>query len=149
MNPTQIFKFARIRIYSENRKLIRLPLGRIRARPSCTVVHGPRLQCRLSPCAQHMWPMACRAGLGLRGPRLCGTARERTPERSLLSGHASRRSRRWRYCGGGGAKEGAQAPTTERPPVGHVGGGDSSPEFLADGEGGGGKPNRWRHSSMR
>jgi hypothetical protein len=24
----------------------------------------------------------------------------------------------------------------ERPPAGHVGGGDSSPEFLADGEGG-------------
>jgi hypothetical protein len=35
-----------------------------------------------------------------------------------------------------GARGGAQASTTERPPAGHVGGGDSSPEFLADGEGG-------------
>jgi hypothetical protein len=81
-------------------------------------------------------PRLCRASLGLRGPRQCGAARERTPERSPLSGRASRRGRRWRYRGGGGAREGARAPTAERPPTGQVGGGGSSPELLADRKGG-------------
>jgi hypothetical protein len=62
MNPTQIFKFGRIRIYLKNRNLIRLPLGRIRARPSYTVARGPLPQCWLGP-----WHSA-------RGPRLAGPA---------------------------------------------------------------------------
>jgi hypothetical protein len=42
MNPTQIFEFARIWIYSENRKNInQMSLSRIRARPSCTVLMRP------------------------------------------------------------------------------------------------------------
>jgi hypothetical protein len=89
--------------------------------------------------------MACRAGLGLRVPRLRGAARERTLERSPLSGRASRCDRRWHYRGGGGAREGARAPTAERPPAEHVGGGGSSPELLADGKGG--KPDRRRRRS--
>jgi hypothetical protein len=44
-----------------------------------------------------------------------GAARERTPELSPLSG----RGRRRRYNGGGGAKDGARAPTAERLPTGH------------------------------
>jgi hypothetical protein len=113
-----------------------MPLGRIRAWPSCTVARGPRPQHRLGPCAQCTCPTTCRAGLDLRGPRLHGVAHERTPERSPLSRHASRHGRWRRYCGGGGGKEGARAPTVERPPVGHVGGGDSSPELLVDGKSG-------------
>jgi hypothetical protein len=132
MNHTQMFKFPRIWIYSENRKLIRLPLGRINAQPSCTVARGPCPQHWLGPCAQRTWPMACQACLGLREPRLCGAARERSPR----SGRTSWRGRRRCYHGGGGAREGAQAPTVERPPAGHVDGGGSSPELLADGKGG-------------
>jgi hypothetical protein len=113
-----------------------MPLGRIHARPSCTVAHGPRPQRRLGPCAQRTRPTACRAGLGLRGPRWRGAARVRTPERSPLSGRSSRRGWLWCYHGGGGAKDSARAPTAERPPAGHVGGGDSSPELLVDGKGG-------------
>jgi hypothetical protein len=56
-----------------------------------------------------------------------------TPERSPLSGRASRRGWRRRYSGGGGANGSARAPTTERLPVGHGGVGDSSPELLVDG----------------
>jgi hypothetical protein len=58
----------------ENGKLIRLPLGRIRAQPICIVACGPRPQCRLGPCAQRAWPMACRAGLSL-GHRSPGVRR--------------------------------------------------------------------------
>jgi hypothetical protein len=53
-------------------------------------------------------------------------------------GHRSpgaRRGRRWRYSGGGGASDGTRAPTAERLPAGHGGGGDSSPELLVDGKG--------------
>jgi hypothetical protein len=64
-----------------------------------------------------------------------GVAREPTPERSPLSGRASRRGRRRCYSGRGGAKDGTQAPTVERLPAGHGDGGDSSPELLVDGEG--------------
>jgi hypothetical protein len=56
----------------------------------------------------------------------------RPQPRSPLSGRASRR---WRYNGGGGAKDGARAPTAERLPAGHGGGGDSSPELIVDGKG--------------
>jgi hypothetical protein len=111
-------------MYSENRKLIRLPPGQIRARPSCTVACGPLPQRWLGPCAQCTWPATPQRS----------AACERTPERSPLSWCTSRCGR-WRcYCGGGGAKEGAQAPMVERPPAGHVGGGDSSPELLVDGK---------------
>jgi hypothetical protein len=48
---------------------------------------------------------------------------------------ASRRDRRRRYSGGGGANGGARAPTVERLPTGHGGGGDSSPKLLVDGRG--------------
>jgi hypothetical protein len=81
-------------------------------------------------------PRLCRADLGLRGPRLRGAARERTPERSPLSGRASWRGRRRRYCGEGGARGGTQASTAKRPPAGQVGGGGNSPELLDDGKGG-------------
>jgi hypothetical protein len=64
-----------------------------------------------------------------------GVARERTPERSPLSGRASRRGWRRRYSGRGGAKDDTQAPMVERLPAGHGDGGDSSPELLVDGEG--------------
>jgi hypothetical protein len=64
------------------------------------------------------------------------TARRASAHRSGHRSPGVRRGRRRRYRGGGGAKEGARAPTAERPPAGHVGGGDSSPEFLADGKGG-------------
>jgi hypothetical protein len=99
-------------------------------------MRGPCPQCRLGPFAQRTWPTACRAGLGLRGPRLRDAVYEGTPERSPLSGHASQRGRRRRYRGRGGARGGARASTAERPPVGQVGGGGSSPELLADGKGG-------------
>jgi hypothetical protein len=125
-----------------------MPLGRIRARLSCIVhaahahsagsthVHsacGPRPQRWLGPVHS-----AC-------GPRLAGpasacaahddAARERTPERSPLSRRASWCGRRRCYSGRGGANGGARAPTAERLPAGHGGGGDSSPELLVDGEG--------------
>jgi hypothetical protein len=44
-----------------------MPLGRIRAWPSCTVACGPRPQRRLGPCAHRTRPTVCRVGLGLRG----------------------------------------------------------------------------------
>jgi hypothetical protein len=98
-------------------------LGRIHARPSCTVARGPRSRRWLGPraqrirgprprgstahdhagrgpCAQRV-ACACRAGLGLRSPR--------------------------RHDG--------RVPTTVRLPAGHGGGGDGSPELLVDGEG--------------
>jgi hypothetical protein len=48
---------------------------------------------------------------------------------------ASRRGRRWRYSGGGGANGGVRAPTVKRLPTGHGGGNDSSPKLLVDGRG--------------
>jgi hypothetical protein len=110
-----------------------MPLGRICARPSC-IVHAAHT---------HTAGLACVHSV--RGPRLAGpawacaardsAARERTPERSPLSGRASWRGRWQRYRYGGGANDGARAPTTERLSAGHGGGEDSSPEFLVDGEG--------------
>jgi hypothetical protein len=38
--------------------LIRLSLGQIRVRPSCTVTRGPRPQCRRGTFAQCTWPRA-------------------------------------------------------------------------------------------
>jgi hypothetical protein len=49
-----------------------MSLGRIRARPSCTVACGPHPQRRLGQCAQCVRPTACRASLGLRGLRRRG-----------------------------------------------------------------------------
>jgi hypothetical protein len=55
--------------------------------------------------------------------------------RVLGSPGASRRGRRRCYSGRCGANGGTRAPTAERLPTGHGGGGDSSPELLVDGEG--------------
>jgi hypothetical protein len=83
---------------------------------------------------------------GLHGPP-AGMAREHAPERSPLSGRASRRGRHRLYHGGGGARLGARASTTEGSPTGQVGGGGNSPELLVDGKGG--KTGRRRRSPTR
>jgi hypothetical protein len=94
---------------------------------------GPRPQRWLGPVhsARDPWLTGPASAYAARD----GAARERTPERSPLSGHASRHGRWWCYSGGGRAKGGARVPTAERLPAGHGGGGDSSPELLVDGEG--------------
>jgi hypothetical protein len=90
----------------------------------------------LGSVAQCARPTPTARGPQLAGPALACAARDGpTPERSPLSVRASRRGRRQRYSDGGGANNGARAPTAERLPTGHGGGDDSSLEFLVDGEG--------------
>jgi hypothetical protein len=74
--------------------------------------HGPRLSGPASACADGD-----------------GAAWRASARRS---GHCSPGARR---SVGGGANGSARAPTAERLPAGHGGGGDSSPELLVDGEG--------------
>jgi hypothetical protein len=116
--------------------LNRLPLGRNHARPRCTVHAWPTLTTSAEPtCTARARPIACacRAGLGLRGPR---RAAQRVSRRSgHAPGRASRCGRRRRHIVGGGANSGGRAPTTVRLPAGHGGGGDSAPDLLVDGEG--------------
>jgi hypothetical protein len=125
-----------------------VPLGRIRARPSCTVALGPRSRRWLGPCAQHARPAftalarpVC-AARGLRLPSRPQPAWPATARRSAAHaravtapGRVFRRSRRQRHSGGGGANGGGRAPTTVRLPTGHGGRGDSSLELLVDGQG--------------
>jgi hypothetical protein len=91
---------------------------------------GPRSRRWRGPCAQCA-AYACRAGLGLCGPR------RRSAHVGAVTAprHVSRRGQLQRHSGGGGANGGGRAPTTVRLPVGHGGGEDSSPELLVDGEG--------------
>jgi hypothetical protein len=113
-----------------------MPLGRIRAQPSCTVHVAHAHSAGSARCTTRAarglpgWPRPVRPTMARRG-----TVRERTPERSPLSGRASQRGRWRHYSGGGGANDGARAPTAERLPAEHGGGGDRSPELLVDGEG--------------
>jgi hypothetical protein len=113
-----------------------MPLGRIRAQPSCTVHVAHAHSASSARCTTRAarglpgWPRPVRPTMAR-----CSTARERTPERSPLSGRASQRGRWQHYSGGGGANDGARAPTAERLPAEHGGGGDRSPELLVDGEG--------------
>jgi hypothetical protein len=125
-----------------------MSLGRIRARPRCTV-HAAHAHSAGLACVHSMRGLQPQRWLGpvhnACGPLLAGSAsacaardgaaREHTPERSPLSGRASQRGQWRRYSGGGGANDGARAPTAERLPAGHGSGGDSSPELLVDGEG--------------
>jgi hypothetical protein len=111
-----------------------MPLGRIHARPCCTV-HAAHSHSTGSARVHN----AC--GPRLAGPTLAyaacdGTARRASARRS---GHRSlgapRCGRRRHYNGRGGGNDGAQAPTMERLTAGHGGGDDSSPEFHVNGEG--------------
>jgi hypothetical protein len=149
MNPTQIFKFARIWIYSENGKLIRLPLGQNRARPSCTVARGPRPQCRLGLWVQRAWPMAtvlARPGAQRARP----TTVRRTSAR--WSCHRAPGALRGAASGGATAAEVEQTTVLEHPqPRGYPPsmGVEAIAHQSSMSTGRGEKPDRRRRSPMR
>jgi hypothetical protein len=145
MNPTQFLKFARICIYSENRKINLSATG---PKPRSAQMHNgtwPTLAVSAQPmCIARAWPTAMRGATRVRsarpalvGPASACAARDDAAHAGAVTapGHASRCCRQRYHSGRGGANDGGRAPTTVRLPVGHEGGGDSSLELLVDGEG--------------
>jgi hypothetical protein len=124
-----------------------MPLGRIRAWPSCTVARGPRPQHRLGPCAQRTCPR-------LAGPASTYAARDCAAWRASAhrSGHRSPGTRHGTADGGATVVEVEERKALEHPRWrGHPSGmwveAIAHRSFLSMGRAE--KPGRQRRSPMR